>query len=231
MATAGPYSAILGHVQKPGSRLEGEECELYGTGGEWVTACMKRLEDLDWRVHHDSRVLDFGCGVGRLTRPLAARFDFVVGVDFSKSMVMRPHEACRHRKKLAFLLHGSRAPLPFEDRKFDLVVCVNVLQYQADEQGVKRWLRELVRVLKPEGALVVQLPSSTSRRRGSHWWLLPVRLIRRGIAPISTLAVAQRRVREIVEEAGGQVLAVDVDERSGPLDFPSSTYYVSRSGA
>ena len=46
----------------------------------------RQLEDLGVTVSR-GRALDFGCGAGRLTRALAARFESVVGVDVADAML------------------------------------------------------------------------------------------------------------------------------------------------
>jgi SAM-dependent methyltransferase len=242
MAAVDPHFAILNHADKRNQGWMSKQEDFFSTGEKWVAACMERLSGLDWQPHQDGRVLDFGCGVGRLADALAARFERVVGVDLSPSMIVT---ACGGRhwysRRLTFRWHESLAPLAFKDGEFDCVICVLVLQHQADERSVERWLRELVRVLKPGGALVFQLPHANARRHGQwklrgYRWLRalkvrPAFLIRHGVVPIGMLAVAEQRVQEIIREAGGQVLAIDAHDGAAGPDYPSSTYYVSRRNA
>jgi 2-polyprenyl-3-methyl-5-hydroxy-6-metoxy-1,4-benzoquinol methylase len=241
MAAVNPYFASLNHGAGRDWRWEVNREEFFGTGRAWVSTCMERLENLNWRPHQGDRVLDFGCGVGRLTEPLAVHFESVVGVDCSQVMIVRACGTHWHRPEVAFHLHKNLAPLVFKDREFDLAVCVNVLEHQADERSVERWLSEMIRVLKPGGALVFQLPCVTPRPQRLQWrlygyrWLRargvpPGFLIRRGLAPISVLAIPEGRLRRIVEEAGGEVLAVDRDDGCS-RGCPSATYYVSRPDA
>jgi SAM-dependent methyltransferase len=90
-----------------------------------------------------SRVLDAGCGDGRLTREIAA--PRVVGVDAAAAMV----ERARERGVDARLARIEE--LPFPDGAFDVVVCNWVLYHLPD---VEAGVRELVRVLRPGGRFV-----------------------------------------------------------------------------
>jgi len=99
------------------------------------------------------RILDVGCGLGDDAAALAALVatgGAVVGVDGSQAMV----EAARRRhggvEGLAFEV-ADAADLPFDDASFDGCRIDRVLQHIADPAPV---VREMVRVLRPEGVLV-----------------------------------------------------------------------------
>ncbi len=91
-------------------------------------------------------VLDAGCGVGAFSEPLVAA-NTVYGVDFSARSV--EHAAARGLNTHV----GDLAALPFADGWFDLVLCIGVIQLIDDHLPV---LRELARVTKPGGTLLVQ---------------------------------------------------------------------------
>jgi SAM-dependent methyltransferase len=96
-----------------------------------------------------SRVLDAGCGSGRTLDDLAALGE-AHGAEPSPLGV----EAARRRGHVV-----RRAPveeLPFEDAAFDLVTCLDVIEHTPDDE---RALRELRRVTRPDGALVVTVPA------------------------------------------------------------------------
>ena len=91
------------------------------------------------------RVLDFGCGCGRLLRHLDAE---PVGVDIDAPSVAWVNE---HLTARAHVI-GEGPPLPFEDGAFDVVVAVSVITHLTDLWA--EWLLELHRVLAPGGLLV-----------------------------------------------------------------------------
>jgi SAM-dependent methyltransferase len=96
-----------------------------------------------------ARVLDAGCGSGRTLDQLA-RYGTVSGVDLSPVAV----RAARSRGHDAFV--APIESLPYADDTFDLVTCLDVIEHTPDD---RRSLRELTRVTKPGGRLVVTVPA------------------------------------------------------------------------
>ncbi len=93
-----------------------------------------------------ARILDAGCGVGAFSEPLVAA-NTVHGVDFSAKSL--EYAAARGLRTHA----GDLAALPFADGWFDVVLCIGVIQLIDDHLPV---LRELARVTRPGGTLLVQ---------------------------------------------------------------------------
>jgi len=96
------------------------------------------------------RVLEVGCGAGPLTAWLVEHGAVVTAMDVSPAMLQLARERVGHRA--TFLLADLAEPLSFlPDTSFDLVVASLVLHY------LENWeepLRELRRVLRPDGAVV-----------------------------------------------------------------------------
>ena len=106
------------------------------------------------------RILDAGCGTGAMAIKLSG-IGTVTAMDFS------PHALhfCRLRG-LPHLVAGSINALPFASGAFDAVVCLDVLYHAAvtdDQQAI----RELTRVLRPGGLLLLNLPAY-EWLRGQH---------------------------------------------------------------
>lgn len=99
------------------------------------------------------RLLDAGCGTGGLVRDLRAAFPgaVVVGLDFSP----RACELARARTG-AEIVEGSVTALPFADGSFDAVVSADVVCQVEDGA---RALREFARVVRPGGAVLVNVPA------------------------------------------------------------------------
>lgn len=73
---------------------------------------------------HRARVLDAGCGYGRIAVPLAAHGFSVVGVDLSPEMLREARSrAARAGVKVPCVL-GSMAHLPYDNNSFDAVLCL-----------------------------------------------------------------------------------------------------------
>jgi SAM-dependent methyltransferase len=104
-----------------------------------------------------TRALDFGCGVGRITRALTDYFDQVVGVDVAASMIERARTINAEAGKCQFVLNQRRDLRAFPDASFSVVYCRLVLQHLRPEVS-RRYIPELVRVLAKDGVLMFQLP-------------------------------------------------------------------------
>src|SRR5580765_416014 len=80
-----PLRAVLTHPGTEGGRWDVEE--FFKDGQLQVDGALALVEkDLGWPLATRA-ALDFGCGVGRLTQALCARFDRVDGVDIAPSMI------------------------------------------------------------------------------------------------------------------------------------------------
>lgn len=93
-------------------------------------------------------VLDLCCGQGTLTRMLSDAGAKVTGLDFSPDMLARAAKVA----PVAALHQGDAAALPFEDDRFDGVVCNFGMMHLPDQPKA---LAEIRRVLKPEGTFVM----------------------------------------------------------------------------
>jgi SAM-dependent methyltransferase len=109
------------------------------------------------------KALDFGCGVGRLTQALAEHFDEVIGVDIAASMVAKAEQLNRHAQKATYVVNRRNDLALFDDDCFDFIYSNIVLQHMRPAFAL-RYIREFIRVLRPGGCLVFQIPSDLKPR-------------------------------------------------------------------
>lgn len=104
------------------------------------------------------RLLDVGCGPGVMTEWLVDNgFEFF-GIDISKEMITRCEKKFGHIRSVHFSV-GRIEGLEFPDSFFDIVICMGVVEYLEDDSAT---IREMSRVLKPGGNLIVTLPNRLS---------------------------------------------------------------------
>ena len=115
----------------------------------------------------DTRLLDVGCGTGRHLLELSRYPGCFVGLDMARPdlrvlqyMLLL---TARERPLVAEVeaIQGDGELLPFADDLFDVVICTETLEHVPDDRAV---LRELVRVLRRGGVLVVSVPDEYSER-------------------------------------------------------------------
>jgi SAM-dependent methyltransferase len=172
------------------------------------------------------RLLDFGCGMGRVTQGFAAFFDRVDGIDVSAEMVARATDCNRAGASVQF--HVNRHEhLPFESGTFDVVYTALVLQHVPLPLTLG-YLREFLRVAKPGGIIYFQAPSRCLVAEGDSF-ASPIDTAE-GRMQIHMNVVPRDRVENVVQAAAGEWLDVRSDGRAGPA-FESLTYCVRANGA
>jgi len=103
----------------------------------------------------DAEILDAGTGTGSNLRMLSELgFHHVTGIDQSPQAV----QYCAH-KGFPNVRIGDVCALPFEDGRFDFILATDIIEH-IDDDGIA--LRELRRVLKPKGKLLLTTPAFES---------------------------------------------------------------------
>lgn len=115
------------------------------------------LEGIDPDRLRTWRVLEIGCGTGRLLRPLAARAREVWGVDVSEVMVTLAAERLPDLPNVRVMANDGRTLAGIPDRSVDLVCSHLVFQHVPERAVVAGYLREAVRVLRPGGLVRFQV--------------------------------------------------------------------------
>jgi 2-polyprenyl-3-methyl-5-hydroxy-6-metoxy-1,4-benzoquinol methylase len=101
----------------------------------------------------DASILDAGCGSGRMMDDLT-RYGTVSGFDFEEKGV----QAARSRGH-GDVQQARVEEIPHEDESFDLITCLDVIEHTPDDVVS---LRELHRVMRPGGQLLVTVPAYQS---------------------------------------------------------------------
>jgi SAM-dependent methyltransferase len=113
------------------------------------------------------RILDFGCGVGRVLVPFAAVAEEVVGVDVSQSMLEEAQRNCDERHVRNARLLSSGDDLSTLPGAFDLIHSCIVFQHIPVERG-RAILSRLLRRLSTAGVAAIHVTYSKSRFAATH---------------------------------------------------------------
>jgi 2-polyprenyl-3-methyl-5-hydroxy-6-metoxy-1,4-benzoquinol methylase len=153
-----PYYGVVSQDEMRGSLLDDEvRSRFFQSGEEQVEELMRLLGRLAGAGDRLGRVLDYGCGVGRVLIPLASRAESAVGIDVSPSMLAEARRNCDARgvENVELLAVDGLDGLSPD---FDLVHCAIVLQHIPVRDG-ERIVSRLAGLVRPGGigALHVQI--------------------------------------------------------------------------
>ena len=231
-----PCWAILAYPERRFGRWDHEE--FFRSGEAEIARLMVDIQRLGYPVRRE-RALDFGCGVGRLTRALAPHFRHCHGVDVSAPMIVAAGKLNAEFSNCQFVLNGHPDLRIFPDGHFDLIYSVLVLQHLPTRAAIAAYVADFARVLAPGGLLVCQIPSHIPLRRR----LQPRRRLygilrslgvgprvlyhRLGLFPMRMTSLPEQNVHALLTAAGARVLEARADAMASTA-IDSRTYYVTK---
>jgi 2-polyprenyl-3-methyl-5-hydroxy-6-metoxy-1,4-benzoquinol methylase len=220
-----PYYGVVSQEEMRGGHDADARARFFASGEELVDSLMRRLRDFE-PGFEPGRVLDYGCGVGRLVIPFAQRAASVVGIDVSPSML---DEAARNARaheldNAEFLtVDGMERLAP----DLDLVHSALVLQHIPVREG-ERVIARLAELLRPGGIGALHFQIGARRGLRAYNALMRVALVhnlanlvrrRPWSYPHMEMHVYDLgRVSLILRDRGIHDLAVELAEREGGYD-------------
>jgi ubiquinone/menaquinone biosynthesis C-methylase UbiE len=202
-----PYWAVISNDAYHGQRLTDQQLAAFLKSGS------DHVDDI-WRIcRHEfgdgfapRRVLDFGCGVGRVTLPLARRVESVVAIDIADSMLSVARELLeRHTVSNVQLVKGDATLLAI-DGPFDLVHSVIVLQHIPPAPGLTL-VRRLVELAGNTGVVVLHVLYHNPFRRSplahlAHRLVAPFRDRYRRVPEIQMNPYPLNTVFKLIQDTG-----------------------------
>lgn len=233
LAALDPFWAVLTEQDRRFRKWRPQA--FFGTGEREVEQLLETCQDVGYPAKRE-RALDFGCGVGRVTRTLARYFRQCYGIDISPKMIElaswlnRPVGNCR------FLTNGQDNLHIFPADHFDLICTINVLQHMSGRGQIESYISEFMRTLSGGGLLIFQLPASVPFRHRVRLALLRTgyaTLRRAGLnerfvyetlklSPIRMTSIPEKQVLAYVESIGGNTLKV---QKRSEIGLPQSRMY------
>lgn len=114
-----------------------------------------------WLSQDKKYFLDLGCGLGRHSILFGQNGFNVYCFDISEDAINRTKEWATKEKLEFDYKVGDMLDLPYDDNKFDCILCRNVISH-TDTEGMKKVIKELDRVLKVGGECYLTLGSKDS---------------------------------------------------------------------
>jgi len=109
-------------------------------------------------------VLDVGCGSGRHVVLFAREGYIVSGTETAPSALEYAKEYTASENLNASFKLGSVSHIEFKDNSFDLLLCWGVINNVIEKNAFERSMREIKRVLKPDGKLLISLMSQDDKK-------------------------------------------------------------------
>jgi ubiquinone/menaquinone biosynthesis C-methylase UbiE len=162
------YFGVLSHDRyRHGALTDEARREFFATGATYVREVLescRRYFGADLPRH---KALDFGCGVGRLTLPLASSFDRVVGVDIAPGMLTeaRAQAATLQLRNVTFC--RSLEQLPDSPGTFSFVNSYIVLQHVSRRDGLA-YVAAMLRLLGDDGFGALHVTYARAKDRSGH---------------------------------------------------------------
>ena len=159
------YWSVITNPNFSADRIEDFLEPFFATGRDTARRVIATLLRNQIDTAKLTRVLDFGCGVGRITFALAEHFDHVIGADISEGHLRLARERGAALASANTNFHQIKSVDDIDAMaQFDLVVSFIVLQHNPPPVAVAI-LTKLLKRLNPGGIAVFQIPTFINRYR------------------------------------------------------------------
>ena len=208
-----PYWSVLTSEQFKKSKLRDID-DFYNTGRNHVSTIFATLDRNGVDPHCYQSCLEYGCGLGRVTRWLSERFSFVFGYDISRTHLQEANLYFSIQGiNNVILRHIARPGDIINLPRVDLVYSIIVLQHNPPPL-IRMIIKEMIRALNPGGAALFQVPTYRLGYRFSLQEYLSEETTKK---QMEMHILPQRFIFEIVRQEGGEVLEVIEDGLAGGL--------------
>lgn len=113
---------------------------------------------LKHRYHNGQRILDAGCGKGRNLKWFYLNDFEVHGIDLDHDFLA--FAKAEYPNQADHFITGSVDNLPYDSGSFEHILCCAVLHFAQSESHFTAMFKELIRVLKPDGMLLIRMASN-----------------------------------------------------------------------
>jgi SAM-dependent methyltransferase len=149
---------------------DGDEADFTAAGGANYDQLVRPFLPvlLNGAAARDCRVVEIGCGIGRMTRWFAESFGEVHAIDVAPEMIAQARIRLAAYPNVALHAGSGFDLTPLPDAYFDLVFSYIVFQHIPSAAVIRNYIREAARVLKPGGAFKFQINGDQSAAYRTH---------------------------------------------------------------
>lgn len=128
---------------------------------KYLPSTNKTIEEINFIKKHlfspDSKILDFGCGTGRIIKILSESFTNIYGADISEKML---NIAKKHLKNIPLIhINSKNEFIEIEHHKpFDLVLLMHAVVLHINNQELKKLSSLFASIIQEGGFLIIDLP-------------------------------------------------------------------------
>ncbi len=128
----------------------------------WLTPSEQAYYLVDrWMSQNKKDFLDLGCGLGRHTLLFSKAGFNVSAFDLSEEAILSTKSALKKQGLKAQCKQGDMLHMPYKDETFDAILSYNVISH-TDTEGVNNIIKEIYRILKPNGEIFLTLCSKNT---------------------------------------------------------------------
>jgi ubiquinone/menaquinone biosynthesis C-methylase UbiE len=224
-----PYWAVLTDPSKKNGGWNKDE--FFQTGIDEIEGLLKKISRLGIQLRFEL-ALDYGCGVGRLSRALSTSFQRVLGVDIADAMLAEARSANAGFANIRFMRNNGVSLTDVAEGTVDFLYSNIVLQH-SPRKNQRVLITEFCRVLRLGGTLIFQTPSHPNLRNlnGLIHFLLSnsilniARRIRYGKTRIMEMhTIRKEEVLKLLREEGMTVFEAEKHD-SAETAFISYRYF------
>lgn len=212
-----------------------EETAFFETGEREVNFVLQHLRNLKVLPESLETALDFGCGVGRISRAFCPHFKNVIGVDASPTMIEKANALNKaYSDKLSFVLNEATSMDFVPDNSLTLCFSTIVLQHIPVTPAME-FIESFVRKTAPNGLVVFQLPTKDIRSISFIQKIKEKVRIRERLASIGLNTGPQMEmnvfdelaIQKAVERNGGKIIDTKYTNHTAP-SFNGGVTFVDR---
>lgn len=226
-----PYWAVLSVPEKKGGKWD--KLDFFQTGEDEIMSILEHLSNLKIGINK-SVAIDYGCGVGRLTRALSKNFEKVIGIDISSSMLAEAQAVNSGFRNIDFFISNGRIINNIPDSSIDFIYSNITLQHSPIDAQISI-VKEFLRILSDEGVAVFQTPSHEKISLkslvrmvlGNEVLNIARRFLYGQNSVLEMHTFHQEKVKKVVEENSGAILQKDEVNSAGPT-FVDMRYIIKK---